>query len=318
MQDALLPLGQVGQERGQGHPVVHALHRRVPLAEQVTQVGGVLLAGDRGVQGDRLVRVGQVQPLDHLLLVHVQVPGEIGHGGRAAQPVGQRLVGLGHLDLELLEPARYPHAPAPVPEVLLQLAPYGRPGVVRERAALRVVPVHRLDEPDRGDLYQVLEGLPAALVVPGQPDRERQPQLDHPFPYGGPLPRPPGALVHQRRHRVVKLGTHGRLVVDAVAGHRRKCTRHGNSSPSIRRAAAREGQARPSASSHAVRVVASTRFLSAVEPGRRRAPPARTKRQTRTLVTLGPPVGHRKGLTANCGSRHADVFPPPGRGKRAP
>jgi hypothetical protein len=78
-------------------------------------------------------------------------------------------------------PARDAHRLRAVAQVPPDLAHDGGDGIRREGgAATRVVPVDRLDQPDRSDLSQVLEVLPAA----GEPLRERpderQVQLNQP------------------------------------------------------------------------------------------------------------------------------------------
>src|SRR5205814_5660513 len=70
-------------------------------------------------------------------------------------------------------------APGVVAEVPAQLAEHGREGEAEERhPALRVVPVDRLQQPERGDLVQLVARLVALAVTPGQPGGQRQAQLD--------------------------------------------------------------------------------------------------------------------------------------------
>jgi hypothetical protein len=71
------------------------------------------------------------------------------------------------------------HGPPGVAEVPLELAEDGRHGVGRERdAAVGLVAVDRLDEPEAGNLQEVVERLAAALVAPRQPAGQGQEALD--------------------------------------------------------------------------------------------------------------------------------------------
>src|SRR5256885_6923377 len=194
VQDPALPPAYPGQQVRQGQPVRQALQLRVPLADRGTQLAVLRPARCRRVERDRLVRVREVQPLGHLLLVDVEVPREVRHRRRPAQLVRQYPVRLRHLHLQLLQPARYPYRPAQVAEVLLQLAPHGRPGEVGEGPTARVVPVDRLDEPHGRHLDEILERLAPTPVVPGDADRERAPQPGDAGALPAPLPGISGPL----------------------------------------------------------------------------------------------------------------------------
>jgi hypothetical protein len=73
-------------------------------------------------------------------------------------------------DAGFLEPARHPDCPGGIAEVSLDFAEDGRGGVARERyVPAGVVPVDRLDQPDRGDLTEVAQRFVAAGVSAGSP-----------------------------------------------------------------------------------------------------------------------------------------------------
>ena len=60
----------------------------------------------------------------------------------------------------------------------LQLADDGRDGVGRELATLGIEAVERLDEPDRADLDEVVQGLRPARIASGKRPHETQ-VLEH-------------------------------------------------------------------------------------------------------------------------------------------
>ena len=99
--------------------------------------------------------------------------------GRAAELARHVLADAVDLDRELLQVARDAHRPALVAEVALELAEDRRDGERGERGlARRVEAVDRLEQPERGDLDQVVERLAAALVAARELARERQEALD--------------------------------------------------------------------------------------------------------------------------------------------
>ena len=74
-----------------------------------------------------------------------------------------------------LQVARDAHGPALVAEVALELAQDRRDGEGGERdGAARVEPIDRLDQPERGNLHEVLERLPGTGVAAGELPRERE------------------------------------------------------------------------------------------------------------------------------------------------
>src|SRR5439155_6118300 len=91
-----------------------------------------------------------------------EVGGDLAGGGRAAQALGQLVAGRRDGQVQLLEPAWDADRPAGVTEVVADLPHYRRYGEGEEvGAAVRVEPVHGVDQADRRHLDQVLVGLTA-------------------------------------------------------------------------------------------------------------------------------------------------------------
>ncbi len=105
-------------------------------------------------------------------------PASSAGGGGAAQRLGQ-LGGRGaDLHPQLLQPPRHPDGPALVAEVALDLADdRGRRVGGELHAAIGVEAVDGLDEPDRADLDEVLEGLAAVAEAAGAVLDQRQVQV---------------------------------------------------------------------------------------------------------------------------------------------
>ena len=157
-EDPAFPGGQPGEQRAQRLAVLDEFQPAVERG-QVALIGVLL----RGRQRDRGVDGGRLQRLEHEVDVDLEVTGDLLGGGGAVQAVGQLLPGLGDHPGHLLHPAWYPHRPAAVAEVPADLAEDGRHGERGEGSAVRVVPVHRVQQTDRADLDQVVVGLaPAA------------------------------------------------------------------------------------------------------------------------------------------------------------
>src|SRR5205814_2126874 len=98
---------------------------------------------------------------------------------RTAELYGQLFHQAGQLHVELLQAARNAHRPALVPEVPLDLADDVRGRVRRQLdAAVEIEAVDRLDQPDRADLDQILELLPAIRVPTRERAHERHVLLD--------------------------------------------------------------------------------------------------------------------------------------------
>src|SRR6202035_4274302 len=89
---------------------------------------------------------------------------------------------VAHLQGALLRPARHVQRPSRVAEVAAHLAEDRRHGERRERVApARVVAVKRLQEPERGDLEQVLERLRGTSVAAREAACERHGALHQGF-----------------------------------------------------------------------------------------------------------------------------------------
>ena len=105
---------------------------------------------------------------------------------RAAELARELLGDAVDADRHLLQVARDADGPALVAEVALELA---EDGGHRERGEggrpVRLEPVDRLQQAQRGDLDEVVERLAAALVAPRELARERQEACDERFPGRG-------------------------------------------------------------------------------------------------------------------------------------
>ena len=152
----------------------------------------------RRVEGDRRVGVCRFQAFQHVFLGELEMNSKLGHGRCPAVALGQFGSGLVERELELLQPPRHPDRPALVAEVPLDLPHDGRSRIRRElHTAPEVEPVDRLDQPDRGDLDEVVERLAAVAEPPGEVFDQREVQLDQ--------------LVADRAALGVVLGQHGEL-----------------------------------------------------------------------------------------------------------
>ena len=150
---------------------------------------------------------------------------DLRHGGLAVQVAGQLDDLLVHAQRQLLQAAGHAHRPRAVAEVAPDLAQDGRHGVAGERdVAAEVEAIDRLDEPQTGDLEEIVEGLPAALVAARQPAREGQEALHEPVTVDRVAPlhialkqRPVGAqaprIISSRTHRGTQLSLLGIAVV---------------------------------------------------------------------------------------------------------
>jgi len=145
-------------------PVRHDLDRLVVHPHQVDQLAVVAIA-DRQAERHRRVAGGAQLRLPDLLLADVQVAGDLRRGGIARQQVGQLDAGVPDFRGEVLHPPVHVDDPGLVPEVALDLAADGADGERGERAAVRVVPVHGLDQSQPGDLLEVVERLGAPAVA---------------------------------------------------------------------------------------------------------------------------------------------------------
>lgn len=181
-----LPLRQRRQPRLHGLAVHHRVQRRVHRPQRVTQRVPVLAAGQLRVQGQRREALQRLQAHLDVLLAHLRVRGDFGHGGPAAgDGLGQVLGGEAHAVAQVLDAAGHVQGPHVVAEVPLDLAGDGRHRVALERVAARgVVPVDGLDQAEGRDLPQVLEALAAAAEASGETVRHGQPGFDDLVPEG--------------------------------------------------------------------------------------------------------------------------------------
>ena len=141
----------------------------------------LVLAGARGLQRHGAVRAAGPQGLEHLLLGGRGGVRDLRHGGLAVQVAGQLGHLLVHAQRQLLQATGHAHRPRAVAEVAPDFAQDGRHGVAGERdVAAEVEAIDRLDEPQTGDLEEIVEGLPAPLVAARQPAREGQEALHEP------------------------------------------------------------------------------------------------------------------------------------------
>src|SRR6516225_7097963 len=115
-----------------------------------------------------------LERVDDLLDVQLHVLGELVHAGRTPGPRGESLLRILNLERELLGAARHVRGPARIAEVALELTDdrWNRERGERVPAGW-IEAIDRLDQPEAGDLEQVVEGLARAAVAPRQLARER-------------------------------------------------------------------------------------------------------------------------------------------------
>ena len=178
-QDLALALGQHAHQPlhrrgvlGDGEAVVLGAERVDELALLVVVVAGP-------VERDGAVGAGGLARLEHLLGRGAEALGDLARRRRAAELAAHVLAHAVDLDGELLEVARHAHRPALVTKVTLELAEDGGDGERGERRLARgVEALDGLQQPERGDLDQVVERLAGALVAARKLARERQEALD--------------------------------------------------------------------------------------------------------------------------------------------
>lgn len=167
----------------QCHPVAHRFQCLVSRAEQILLLAAVFVGPGRPVQGVRPVRRHAPLGRAHVHRVDPECRGELALRGPPVQTLRQVVADAGDLQAALLQPPRHVHTPHPVPEVALQLAEDRGGGVAGEAGTpVRIVCVHGLDECERCDLLQVVQGLAPVLVAPGQPSGQRQVPAHHGLP----------------------------------------------------------------------------------------------------------------------------------------
>jgi hypothetical protein len=170
--------------------------------------------------------------------------------------------GRGQGEAQLLEPARDAHRPALVAEVPLDLADDRRRRVRGElHTAVRVEAVDRLDQPDRGDLGEVVERLAAVAEAACEMLHERQVHADQ--------------LIAQLR------------VLGAAIVQRAQFEEH------LARPAAVRGAVRTLCVACARRFVLGVSLVLAHRPARRPSPSPRLLRHSRLRASGGTPLGRR-------------------------
>ena len=128
--------------------------------------------------------------------------------------------------MELLQPPRDGDRPDPVAEMALELADDGREDVGDELdVAIEVEAVDRLDQPERGDLLEILELLAATGVAARERRDERHEVRDQPVA-GGDV-------------ALLAVGAQQRAAVDLGAGERSSCRHRQSLAQDDRRRVAR-------------------------------------------------------------------------------
>src|SRR4051794_6148464 len=165
-----LARGQCLQRAAQRLAYLDALVPVLVVGERIGERPALLLPAARAgrVERHRLVGRGGLHRLEHVLHGRLHRRRDVARRGRPAElgrEVAQRLPDL---EDQLLRGPRDVHRPSLVAEVALDLAEHRRHRVPREAvAALRVVPVHRLDEAHACHLHEVLQRL-ARVAIPGR------------------------------------------------------------------------------------------------------------------------------------------------------
>ena len=139
-----------------------------------------LLCRHATVEGVAPARLGRFGGVEELFERAADLCGEFPRGRVAPEVIGEPLALALDPDRALLKLARRADGPAEVAEVPADLALHGR---YRERAEGgadgRVIAVQRLEQPDRGDLPQVIERNPVtAIEAPRDRVGERQVPVD--------------------------------------------------------------------------------------------------------------------------------------------
>ena len=136
-------------------------------------------AGDLGVERGRVVGAQRVERVDDVLEVELEVLRDPRHGRFLPVFVGQASLGVTDFQRPFLGAARDVDRPSAVAEIATHLAEDCRHGERLERsAALEVETLEGFDEPEVGDLLEVLERLGGAAVAPREVTRERRVGLD--------------------------------------------------------------------------------------------------------------------------------------------
>lgn len=177
--DVLLAVREPTQQLPHRQAVAGRVQSRIGGTDQFDPFPGVVVAPDGRVQrADRVRRAGGPSR-PHVLLGAAQCLAQFGVGRRASESLSEGHAGPGGLQMSLLQTARDVQAPAPVAEVLLELAEHGRHQIAEERfASPRVEAVDRLHQSQSGDLTQILGRLSTLPVAAGEAGHERQVDTD--------------------------------------------------------------------------------------------------------------------------------------------
>src|SRR5207237_530444 len=131
--------------------------------------GPVVVVAGGGVDGAEPVGPAGFHRLEDLVDRHLGPLGDLGDGGGAAQLLRQVVDHRPHPQVQLLHPAGNPHGPALVAEVALQLTDDRRGGERRElQPPARIEPLDGLQQPEEGDLDEVLDRLAPVLESAGE------------------------------------------------------------------------------------------------------------------------------------------------------
>jgi len=172
-QDEAVAVGEGLQGPVDGHAALDELEALLYDPERLGVAVALLVAAPRRLEGDRVVGVGGVHGLDHLLVGDLHRRCDLGDRGGAAERAAQLRGGLVDLEHALLHAPGHVHSPAAVAKVALELAEDRRDSVAREgHPALGVEAVHRLDQADARDLEEVVEGLVGSVVAAGELARQ--------------------------------------------------------------------------------------------------------------------------------------------------
>ncbi len=163
LQDPPFPVGQLGQQRDDGHAVLDQAEAGVHVPERGGQgAAGTLVVRRLLVQGRRGGGHVDLQDLDHLLAGDAEVLGELAGPRCPAEALGELVRGLVEAGLLLDDPARDADGPRAVAEVAPDLAGDRGDGERQEvDAAFRLEPVDRPDQPERPDLLEVVGSVAA-------------------------------------------------------------------------------------------------------------------------------------------------------------
>ena len=160
-------------------PVLDERELVVLVAEQLDERRGVAVGLDGLVEGGCPVGAAGALALDDLFDAQTRGLAELRGGRGAPERLGQPLRLARELEAAVLQPARDMQRPGLVAEVALELAEDGRHREAGELgAATGLEAVDRLDEPDAGDLDEVVERLLAVAVAAGELACEREVALD--------------------------------------------------------------------------------------------------------------------------------------------